>query len=246
MMEGAQGLPPTLLTQAFSDFILASARLERSYRELQATVAALTLTLAEKDRALSTFRSEKEVIHHLLHGLLQALPCGVLVIDGDGRVCLANSESARLLALSAAQMPSPNAIRQGTGLDLRRPPQTWSASFQCAQEQELCFQSSSGEHRIRVQRIALSSTPREQDGRQARTVFILQEMTSRQLRSSEGPIDVGSCAGLSMEEVERRHLTHTLEHVGGNRTRAAAILRISVRTLSSKIKQYDLPPRRYA
>ena len=51
---------------------------------------------------------------------------------------------------------------------------------------------------------------------------------------------------LSMTQVERTHLEHTLELVGGNRTRAAELLGISVRTMRNKIRQYDLPPRRYA
>ena len=51
---------------------------------------------------------------------------------------------------------------------------------------------------------------------------------------------------LSMDQVERSHLEHTLELVGGNRTRAAEMLGISIRTMRNKIRQYDLPPRRYA
>ena len=50
----------------------------------------------------------------------------------------------------------------------------------------------------------------------------------------------------SMNQVERTHLEDTLERVGGNRTRAAELLGISVRTMRNKIRQYDLPPRRYA
>ncbi len=51
---------------------------------------------------------------------------------------------------------------------------------------------------------------------------------------------------LSMDHMERTHLEDTLERVGGNRTRAAELLGISVRTMRNKIRQYDLPPRRYA
>lgn len=51
---------------------------------------------------------------------------------------------------------------------------------------------------------------------------------------------------VSMDQMERTHLERTLEQVGGNRTRAAEMLGISVRTMRNKIRQYDLPPRRYA
>ena len=51
---------------------------------------------------------------------------------------------------------------------------------------------------------------------------------------------------VSMDELERSHLERTLELVEGNRTRAAEMLGLSVRTIRNKIRQYDLPPRRYA
>lgn len=51
---------------------------------------------------------------------------------------------------------------------------------------------------------------------------------------------------ISMGELERSHLERTLELVEGNRTRAAEMLGLSVRTVRNKIRQYDLPPRRYA
>ena len=51
---------------------------------------------------------------------------------------------------------------------------------------------------------------------------------------------------VSMDELERVHLERTLELVEGNRTRAAEMLGLSVRTIRNKIRQYDLPPRRYA
>jgi len=53
-------------------------------------------------------------------------------------------------------------------------------------------------------------------------------------------------APVSMDELERSHLERTLELVEGNRTRAAEMLGLSVRTIRNKIRQYDLPPRRYA
>jgi len=46
--------------------------------------------------------------------------------------------------------------------------------------------------------------------------------------------------GVPLEELERRAIDRTLECVGGNRTRAARILGISVRTLRNKLRQYRL------
>ncbi|HZP64503.1 MAG TPA: sigma-54 dependent transcriptional regulator [Terriglobales bacterium] len=53
-------------------------------------------------------------------------------------------------------------------------------------------------------------------------------------------------AGTSIRELERRLLETTLDTTGGNRTRAAEMLGVSLRTIRNKIREYGLPPRRYA
>lgn len=53
-------------------------------------------------------------------------------------------------------------------------------------------------------------------------------------------------SGTSIRELERRLLETTLHNTGGNRTRAAEILGVSLRTVRNKIREYGLPPRRYA
>ena len=49
--------------------------------------------------------------------------------------------------------------------------------------------------------------------------------------------------GLSLEAMERRLLEVTLDATGGNRSRAAEMLGISLRTVRNKIRGYGLPPR---
>jgi DNA-binding NtrC family response regulator len=49
-----------------------------------------------------------------------------------------------------------------------------------------------------------------------------------------------------IRQVERLHLESTLALTDGNRTHAAEMLGISLRTLRNKIREYGLPPRRYA
>jgi len=51
-------------------------------------------------------------------------------------------------------------------------------------------------------------------------------------------------AGLSLQQAERRLLEVTLEATGGNRSRAATMLGVSLRTVRNKIRDYGLPPRR--
>jgi len=53
-------------------------------------------------------------------------------------------------------------------------------------------------------------------------------------------------AGTSMKELERQLLQTTLQLTGGNRTRAAEMLGVSLRTIRNKIREFGLPPRRYA
>lgn len=52
--------------------------------------------------------------------------------------------------------------------------------------------------------------------------------------------------GTPIRELEKMHLENTLALTDGNRTHAAEMLGISLRTLRNKIREYGLPPRRYA
>jgi len=53
-------------------------------------------------------------------------------------------------------------------------------------------------------------------------------------------------AGTSLREAERQLLERTLEATGGNRTRAAELMGVSLRTIRNKIRCYGLPARRPA
>jgi DNA-binding NtrC family response regulator len=53
-------------------------------------------------------------------------------------------------------------------------------------------------------------------------------------------------AGTPIRELERQLLETTLQLTGGNRTRAAEMLGISLRTIRNKIREFGLPPRRFA
>jgi DNA-binding NtrC family response regulator len=53
-------------------------------------------------------------------------------------------------------------------------------------------------------------------------------------------------AGTPIWQVEKIHLEKTLALTEGNRTHAAEMLGISLRTMRNKIREYGLPPRRFA
>jgi len=52
--------------------------------------------------------------------------------------------------------------------------------------------------------------------------------------------------GTSIRDLERQLLETTLQLTGGNRTHAAEMMGISLRTIRNKIRQFGLPPRRFA
>jgi transcriptional regulator with PAS, ATPase and Fis domain len=53
-------------------------------------------------------------------------------------------------------------------------------------------------------------------------------------------------AGTSLRDAERKLLEATLAATSGNRTRAAEMLGVSLRTVRNKIRNYGLPPRSFA
>ncbi len=167
----------TLLAAAFSEFISASAKLELSYRDLQAEVAELSLALSERSQELHESLSENRSMGLTLQRIVEAMPCGVLVIAHGGAVRLANPEAARLLALSAAQMPTLSSIEAETGLNL----QCFTVGEESPEhEQELSFESSAGRHWIAVRHVQLSSEKSASaHGQAAEAVLTLQDISAR-------------------------------------------------------------------
>jgi two-component system response regulator FlrC len=60
---------------------------------------------------------------------------------------------------------------------------------------------------------------------------------------SAKPVELGLSGGLTMREMERQLIRRTLEDTGGNRTRAAKSLGISLRTLRNKLNEFGLQDR---
>jgi len=61
---------------------------------------------------------------------------------------------------------------------------------------------------------------------------------------NDDPAQGGIEPGLTLRELERSLLAKTLDATGGNRTRAAGMLGVSLRTVRNKIREFGLPPRR--
>jgi signal transduction histidine kinase len=92
------------LTQAFAAFTQVAGSLESSYSVLREEAARLREELANKNQENDRMRTQ-------LVRILENLPCGVVVIDAEGAVRIANPQARDLLDLSAECL---SALRQVT------------------------------------------------------------------------------------------------------------------------------------
>ena len=172
---------PELLAEAFSDFISASARLELSYRDLQGEVQQLSHELAERNLALETSLAENRAMRQSLEQILDSMPCGVLVVEGDGEIRLANPEAARLLDLPATELRSLADVQAMRCLDLALGKRD---AAEDAPEQELAIRSPAGERWLAVRRRSLESS-RAATGRGGDSVVILRDVSARRRVEAE-------------------------------------------------------------
>jgi DNA-binding NtrC family response regulator len=68
-----------------------------------------------------------------------------------------------------------------------------------------------------------------------------KEVADKKIATASFPTE-----GVTLRDMEKQLLERTLEATGGNRTRAAEILGVSLRTVRNKIREFGLPPRRYS
>ncbi|HTU41888.1 MAG TPA: ATP-binding protein [Candidatus Aquilonibacter sp.] len=86
------------LLQAFRSFADAADSLERSYGMLQAEVARLRGELEHSNAGLERSLESNRRMHRHLDRILKSIPCGVLVLNADGEISLANPAARSLLA----------------------------------------------------------------------------------------------------------------------------------------------------
>jgi signal transduction histidine kinase len=92
-------------TDTFSAFISAANRLEQSHRELHTEVRYLRTQLEERNRALAASVLEAEKMRVALRNILNALPCGVAVIENNSSkdIVLLNPKACSLLGIASAE-----------------------------------------------------------------------------------------------------------------------------------------------
>ncbi|MDH3645523.1 MAG: PAS domain-containing sensor histidine kinase [Gammaproteobacteria bacterium] len=85
------------LERAFSEFTDTSLQLEEAYRELEGRAETLSAALASAQDERLVELAEKEKLADRLQGLLETLPAGVIVLDGQGIVQECNPGARALL-----------------------------------------------------------------------------------------------------------------------------------------------------
>src|SRR5579863_3288268 len=83
--DGGRASARENLTRAFLTFTQAAGSLERSYTQLQAEVARLYQELQRTNSELEQSLEENARVRTYLSRVLESLPCGVLVVGGDGK-----------------------------------------------------------------------------------------------------------------------------------------------------------------
>jgi two-component system sensor histidine kinase FlrB len=129
--DSARAIDPRELEAAFSLFNEASTQLATAYQDLQGRVDRLAAELAVANGELKRQYLEKEALSERLELLLDALPGGVLVLDGDSRIVKANPAARYWLGGDpvGAEWPALMASR------LVAPPGAREASFQTSDGQ---------------------------------------------------------------------------------------------------------------
>jgi signal transduction histidine kinase len=179
------GSPQNPLTEAFTAFITAANRLEHSHWQLHDEVAQLRMQLEERNRALASSRAENERIRILLRQVLDALPCGVAVLDRKGEeVVLLNPEAGQLLDIAQNKnlgwADIPVQVRTMVkGL-------SWQALKQ-GDEQEFCVEEPGGKRWLTVRASAMDpGTGATTDASiSQRVILIFRDTTARKQAEQE-------------------------------------------------------------
>lgn len=173
------------LTDAFAAFISAANRLEHSHWQLHDEVAQLRMQLEERNRALASSLAENEGIRVLLRQVLDALPCGVAVLDCKGEEVVLLNPEARLL-LDIAQ----NKTLDWIDIPARVRTMVKGLSRQALEqgdEQELCIEEAGAKRWLTVRASAMDQGTGEITGASAwrKVILILRDSTAHKQAEQE-------------------------------------------------------------
>jgi two-component system sensor histidine kinase FlrB len=152
------------LADAFAAFTAAAERLEFSYQQLQAEVERLREELEERNAALTLSLAENEKMRGTLSRILEAMPCGVIVLKCGDQISFINPETRRVLTPRGNAAHVAEQIR--TILGRINPAKD--------EEQELCITVGNSKRWL-VTRCASV----DESGPEAKTVLIIRDVTEQ-------------------------------------------------------------------
>ena len=157
------------LAQAFRSFANVAGSLESFYCHLQAEVARLRRELERTNQDLNQSLEENKRIRAYLSRTLECLPCGVLVVDGEHKLKLANSAALSLLGTNQ----TPRQTAMGVAREVIEKLELTSSLPAARAEQEWPVDTQDGRHFLAVSRTPLSGNE-ESAGE---WIFILRDIT---------------------------------------------------------------------
>lgn len=184
VVEGQTPAPTAQgLANAFADFMAASSRLENSYHDLQQEVAELKVELSLRRAALKRSQTENERMRLTLQQILDSMPCGVLVVDGERRIAMINPEARRLLEAGAVVMPDDaenlQQLSKMSGIDLAG----YAAVEQGGETtREFCVRNADAVRWLEVRNRRIVDSSSESSGQ---TILILRDVTAHKRAEEE-------------------------------------------------------------
>jgi PAS domain S-box-containing protein len=224
-----------LLLEAFEMFTQASSSLESAFNQLQRKVQVLTEELESKNLELEKSLHEKEEAQNYLRTILERLPCGVFVLDGNGGLALCNPMAADVLGKSKSSR-----LRQEAQPALSAGMRNNFARAVGGEEIEIAL-ASGGKKRI----LATSGAPlTDGAGRRSGTLHIIRDITEmKALQEKSKRIERLSAMGEMAVELahEIRNPLGSIElfasllvkELSGDPKRWAENIRIGIRSLNN-------------
>ena len=192
------GTSAATLAEAFDAFIATAGRMEISYGQLQSEVAQLRAELNERNAALRTSLKENTNIRTALQQILEALPCGVIVLDHNGAVVLMNPEAQRLLAAPLTPRLGIEDLSACVRAKLK-------SAIAHEDEQEIFLENEKRWLSIRKANLDLTNQG-ERGGPSERTILIVRDVTARkkaeeQRERSRNMVSLGEMAAVLAHEI---------------------------------------------
>ena len=156
------------LAAAFASFTQTAGALETTYAKLQAEVGRLRHELESKNRSLAQSLEENRRMRTYLAGIVEGLPCGVLVFDRQRKLRMINPAASRLLGTG-----NESALSAGTSVPrMLGALQDALPTEEFRGEQEWAVQGPQGERAIGVTRASVQAGESGGD-----SILILRDLT---------------------------------------------------------------------